>query len=802
MNLQDLITSTEKISPIYSQLSFEPLLKIWKEAIESEPNSGRSHILQKMYDRISSNPELRGDNLSKDVVLKFEDDFEVILGSLFPLSTEAPDKLYTVCLPFDIDPLYSSKAFSEHFLDDEGKMTLPGELDLQRLTITRISQAYRIILSRYFNKEIKNSAPVVFKFIDNNGLLKYFQFDVDSRFMDVELKEDTCPQIDTDIVCGQVPSVNDIENWMKKLPLDKFVFKGFAVITLRDLTMTQGISDLRNELMLHQDFSDPEFLAQIQLTVKSILQCPKINVGIAAFQNFEGRQMLSERRLANSFLISKLCDGHCAEEYQEVINLLDHVKTPKFIKNIQQFTESYPVLRKLNKTDINSVILYPLFYDESPVGVLEISSENEDVLNETMIHLLDQVTPVIALALHRSAEVLVNNVRNIIKTNYTAIQPVVEWKFNEAAVDILLERENGNNPQIPDISFKNVYPLYAALDIRQSSTERNKSIHIDLKEQLNLAGKLVQEAAELIDLPILDKYLSQINKMRSGIKHILIPEDERSISSFLVDELNPLFKHLGNSYSSLKELIKSYFDNLSSKSGMIHSRKKAFDDSLQIINDTVSDYLEKEQKEVQKIFPHYFEKYRTDGIEYNIYIGQSLVKERQFNEVYLKNLRFWQLRTLIELAKITNDLKKEMPYKLDTTQLILVHNEPLSIKFRIDERKFDVEGSYNIRYEIMKKRIDKALIKGTGERLTQPDKVAIVYSRPEDMDEYIEYISYFQEKGSIDDDVENLEIDTLQGVQGLKALRISLKSKSEIERKSSKREEKEEGKSIIYREGI
>jgi hypothetical protein len=44
---------------------------------------------------------------------------------------------------------------------------------------------------------------------------------------------------------------------------------------------------------------------------------------------------------------------------------------------------------------------------------------------------------------------------------------------------------------------------------------------------------------------------------------------------------------------------------------------------------------------------------------------------------------------------------------LQTTQLILIHSQPISISFRKDERKFDVEGSYNIRYEVIKKRLIK-----------------------------------------------------------------------------------------------
>ena len=77
-------------------------------------------------------------------------------------------------------------------------------------------------------------------------------------------------------------------------------------------------------------------------------------------------------------------------------------------------------------------------------------------------------------------------------------------------------------------------------------------------------------------------------------------------------------------------------------------------------------------------------------------------------------------------------LKDRLKVPLDTAHLILVQHTPLSIRFRFDEKRFDVDGTYNMRYEIVKKRIDKALIKGTHERLTQPGKIAIVYSQPKE----------------------------------------------------------------------
>src|SRR5262249_56931397 len=94
-------------------------------------------------------------------------------------------------------------------------------------------------------------------------------------------------------------------------------------------------------------------------------------------------------------------------------------------------------------------------------------------------------------------------------------------------------------------------------------------------------------------------------------------------------------------------------------------------------------------------------------------------------------------------AAAARQLRDRLPVPLETTHLILVQHTPLSIRFRFDEKRFDVEGAYDIRYEIVKKRIDKAVVEGTSDRVTQPGKIAIVYSQsPEGREDrgYIEYL--------------------------------------------------------------
>jgi hypothetical protein len=126
------------------------------------------------------------------------------------------------------------------------------------------------------------------------------------------------------------------------------------------------------------------------------------------------------------------------------------------------------------------------------------------------------------------------------------------------------------------------------------------------------------------------------------------------------------------------------------------------------------------------------------------------------------------------IARITHELEPKLKIPLQTTQLILAHNNPIDISFRKDERRFDVEGAYNIRYEIMKKRIDKVRVQATKERLTQPGKIAIVYSYGREAEEYRKYIEFLQNKNILLPEVEMLDLEELQGISGLKAIRLSV----------------------------
>ena len=288
--------------------------------------------------------------------------------------------------------------------------------------------------------------------------------------------------------------------------------------------------------------------------------------------------------------------------------------------------------------------------------------------------------------------------------------------------------------------------------------------------------RVVQLAYEDKPLPILKELSGRIQSYLERVQTGVSTGDEVSVVQFLRKEVESLFPHIKKFGNKVGAAIEAYEHSVDPNLGVVFKLRKDFEESVSRLSERLAAFLDQEEEKAQAAFPHYFERHRTDGVDYLIYIGASLMQQGGFNELYLRDLRLWQLKVACGMATITEQLKASLKLSLDTAHLVLVQNTPLSIRFRFDERRFDVDGAYDIRHDIIKSRLDKAQVKGGKERLTQPGKIAIVYSHPEEAAEMRRHIQFMQAEDYLTEEIEKLELEDLPGVQGLKALRVGVKN--------------------------
>ena len=156
------------------------------------------------------------------------------------------------------------------------------------------------------------------------------------------------------------------------------------------------------------------------------------------------------------------------------------------------------------------------------MGILEIGSDHESKLNYKHISKLDVAIPLFTRAIEKSAESLDNQIDKVIKEQFTAVQPSVEWKFTEAAYNYIIQKQQGKDPKPERIAFETVYPLYGAIDIRNSFIERSQSIQLDFIEQLQMAAAVIKKAQSNAAFPLLQEVQFKIDKHISAASDVLL----------------------------------------------------------------------------------------------------------------------------------------------------------------------------------------------------------------------------------------------------------------------------------------
>ncbi|RZK31232.1 MAG: GAF domain-containing protein [Hymenobacter sp.] len=758
-----------------THLSLEPLIEYW-QARADDANPGVARLARTVMQQVADNTACRGELPSITDLDACPDVVATLMLAVFPPATMAT-AISGAVAPFQRQSFYYTPRFAEILLGRDRTIKQPLNVDLAMLEVHMARMAYLLILVREYGADAPGAENFIFTVPDYKiGLYRHYGVSFDASFVRVRVVGDK-PVLTPEQVQHLVHNRHRLDLWRSLLPPEHFVLEGFHLLQLVDVTSQEILSELKYDLLERDVLQASDRLEQIQEKLRVLFARPALQVGIAAYDERKKAFVDFGRKINHSFLTKQLQGQHLEDEFRQLYERLLAERRPLVLEDVAT-EEGIPegLRQQMLRMGIHSAILALLPYGPDTVGLLELGSPVANSLDEFDLELVNQFLPLFAVAVKRNAEDLETRIQAVIKERFTAIHPTMEWRFNDAARRLLARQEDGNRQaEMEPIVFEEVYPLHGSCDIRGSSVARNEAVQGDLIEHLTLANRVLKKASDLQQLPILDELKFYVTKNLRRLRQGIISGDEVSIYDSLRTEVEPLFEYLAQNNVELRPIIAAYWQQIDPRLGILYHRRRDFEESVTLLNDTISDYLDEEEDKAQAMFPHYFQRFKTDGVEYNIYVGGSLVQDKPFDLVFLKNLRLWQLLVMVEITRRTHALKAELAVPLDTTQLILIHSQSLSIRFRQDERQFDVDGAYNIRYEIIKKRIDKATVLGTGERLTQPGQLALVYAQPRDAAEYLEYIDYLQDRNMLLPDVEELELEELQGVKGLLALRVTIK---------------------------
>ena len=753
--------------PYKTSLDFTPLLNKLRE---DEPNMlYNQSALEELSVKLNAGKSAFEKNQE---LLLYKDCFDRFFASLFPLLFQ-PDLIGWVSAPFYSTFIYATSTF--HNLLSNTAFELEGDtLPLEDIQKKQVMHAAHLILNRHYKTQIELEFGDTLTVRNKKNLLEeHYQLKSNQQFIEViptrPLKEISQRQVH-ELLNNQQDI--DVDKWLELFPPENFEFKGLSINILKNITDETIIASFKDLVANHQKLSASNPILLFEPSFRSFLKIPDLSIGIIKYPQADFLKIPAQFSLAKREDSSddRFPNGSLYQQLTETGQTL-------IVNELSQLSAPTPTELLLLQKGYKSLMLIPLHgMNKQIVSILELATPNAFSFNTFHLMKLKRLQALFNISMSRTQEWANNEINLLIQEQFTSVHSSVQWRFREAAAKIMEQRMNGIKAyEREDIVFKNIFPIYGQTDIVGSSTLRNQHIQDDILESLQLLIDILDFCFQETHFFLLRIYIRKAEQYIKKLQQHFTSSDEVEILVFLSEEAHPLLNQLMQRYKKqLGESISTYFEFIDCETGMVYKKRKAYEQSVEILNQTIAHYLEEEDTKMQSLLPHYFEHFKTDGIEYNIYLGESIAPNKQFSLHSLKNFRLWQLVHMCEITQLVARTQKNLPVELNTAQLIFVYGSTLNISFRMDEKKFDVDGAYNVRYEIIKKRIDKATIKGTNERLTQSGKIAIVYLQDKDRMEYLEYLRFLQQENYITGQIEELILENLPGAEGLNALRVEV----------------------------
>ena len=763
----------EKELPLKHLISFDKFLRHY-DRLEKDGNEFERRKAQRVLEMARAYPQLREGFTDISLLETHAEIVQIIVADAFS-AVLSENEIKAISLPYNnvlINPSLRLKKILEEAGPDYKPVLMSQEEGFDYI------MAATVVLNFFYGFKLDYSRPYMFEIPDRNGVHRYYRIMYNADFMEI-LPTDKSPEITQEDVDELLSRPDDIEFWKTKIPPESFVAKGFVIANMFEVTNEYAISAIKSKLIGGKETRKGEdFFQELRDTFRSFFRLEDLDIGFISYDQKQDQFQKVQGERFKSFILKdqakETCNrALCEGSYDKLLRQQAYFAIPDVVR-YNELCEGESFYETLIEQGIGSAVFAPISDNGELLGVLELVSPRVNVLNGVNATKLDDIMPYIAGAIVRSNIEEANLVDAVIQNQYTTIHPSVQWKFREEAKDFIeLDRE-GKSPAFKEITFKEVYPLFGQVDIQRSSQARNEAVQRDLLIQLSRIKTVMDAAIKKLQLPIYEELIYRVELYIKEIGEVLHTNSEQEICNFVQDEIVPVFGHLKSMDRELEALVRHYEAGIDPQTNSYYDHRKNYDMSVHQINESLAGLLDRRQQDAQRMFPHYFERFKTDGVEHNLYIGQSISEERPFDQLYLQNLRLWQLQVMVDMETAHYNLKPDLAVPLDVSSLIMVHNSTLDIRFRMDEKRFDVDGTYNARYEVIKKRIDKAFVKGTRERLTQAGKMVIVYSQKKDEQEYLRYIAFLKSKGYFTNNIEIVELESLQGVSGLKAIRAEI----------------------------
>ena len=224
-----------------------------------------------------------------------------------------------------------------------------------------------------------------------------------------------------------------------------------VVMRINDVTEQAVVTEIKNKLLHFDAFGNGsnDFI-ELEQYVQSLIRIKDLGIGLTPFFRINGHYIYSDLHNTNSILFRHL---HSIPEKDEISDycklLFRESDQPMLFETIsEQALADFQCLQYYHREAVRSLLICPLKRGHELIGMLEITSEKPGQLVPAFISKVESVMPLFTLGLEKSLDQLNYEVDKVIKKKFTAVQPSVEWKFTEVALDFIVHQHDKVNSKI------------------------------------------------------------------------------------------------------------------------------------------------------------------------------------------------------------------------------------------------------------------------------------------------------------------------------------------------------------------
>ena len=400
---------------------------------------------------------------------------------------------------------YQTEAFQKELNEERWELKVDPH-DFISPTSRDILLAGTAVLNTFYKQKAKIYTAELMTLRDRHTKMeRHFKFHIQLDYLNIKAVK-PLKKLSKKQIHELLNNLHDEELWLKYIPPANFLFEGFLIGVLSDVTKEEILSEMKvmvaNEGVKSDHENDRDHL---EVLARSFLDMPELQFGTLQVGSNPWTESLAWclLRQHDHTIIQPSLKGPEGAYAQVLQN-----NQATVVEDLSLRKHLSPVEEALLAKGLRSLLLAPLRnQDGKIISMLELASPEPYRFSQFTVFELEEFISLMEMGNNVFFQEMENATQLTIQQEFTSIHPSVEWRFREVASTYHWDRVmEDNQSRMGEIVFKDVYPLYGQADIVGSSNKRNASIEADLMDNLERLYQVLVACKQAVPFHLLDVY--------------------------------------------------------------------------------------------------------------------------------------------------------------------------------------------------------------------------------------------------------------------------------------------------------